>query len=296
MNNDRYAIITPAHNEAEFLPKTIKGIVGQKVRPLKWIVVDDRSNDDTWQILQETAQLHDWIVPVRIQGDEQRRVGANVVHVFNQGLEYLEDEVDFLVKMDADVILPDNYFAVIISNFAESQRLGMVSGKTYVRKDEDWILERIPDTHVSGACKAYRWECFSEMGGLLPLLGWDILDGAKARSLGWQTRSLRDLPLYHLRASGSARGMLRARIRTGRAMYTIRAHPLFVLGKSLFRAMEKPYLSGLLIPLGYIGSFFNRPPRLEDEDLARFLRGEQLGRLSGRTFGQEELLTRSFKN
>jgi biofilm PGA synthesis N-glycosyltransferase PgaC len=296
MNSGRYVIITPAHNEAEFLPETIEGIVSQNVRPLKWIVVDDRSKDGTWQILQKAAQLHDWIIPVRIEGDEHRRVGANVVHVFNRGLEHLEDEVDFLVKMDADVILPEKYFEMIISSFAESQRLGMVSGKTYVREGEDWILERIPDTHVSGACKAYRWSCFSEMGGLLPLLGWDILDGAKARSLGWQTRSLRDLPLYHLRASGSARGMLRARMRTGRAMYTIRAHPLFVLGKSLFRAIEKPYLSGLLIPLGYIGSFFRRPPRLEDKELASFLRSEQLGRLSGRTIRQEELLTRSYKN
>ena len=295
MNNGRYVIITPAHNEAEFLPETITGIVSQNALPLKWIVVDDRSKDDTWRILQEAAQAHDFIVPVRIEGDEQRRVGANVVHVFNRGLEHLVDKVDFLVKMDADVVLPDHYFEDVISNFAESSRLGMVSGKTYVREGEDWKLERIPDTHVSGACKAYRWDCFSEMGGLLPLLGWDILDGAKARSLGWQTRSLRDLPLYHLRASGSARGMLRARMRTGRAMYTIRAHPLFVLGKSLFRAMEKPYLTGLLIPLGYVWSFFSRPPRLEDKDLARFLRGEQLGRLSGRTFRQEELLTRSFK-
>jgi hypothetical protein len=200
--------------------------------------------------------------------------------------------VDFIVKMDADVILPHDYFYHIIEHFRADPKLGMASGKTYMKKRDRWVLERIPDSHVSGACKTYRMDCFEDMGGLIPLLGWDILDCANARMKGWKTRSYRNLPIYHLRQTSSAKGMLQGRLRTGLVMYTIRSHPLFVLGKALHRSFEKPFLTGLLIPLGYIGSFFTRPERLDDLTLARFLRSEQLRRLFGKTLDQEELLPR----
>ena len=296
MSKLNYAIITPAHNEAQFLPKVVESIVAQELRPLKWIIVDDRSKDNTWSVINESSRIHPFIKPVRLSGSEVRKVGANVVRVFENGLAKLNIDVDFLVKMDADVVLPKEYFSRIMAHFKEDAKLGMASGKTHVKINGNWVLERIPDTHVSGACKTYRKKCFDSMGGLIPILGWDILDGAKARMKGWKTCSFRDLPLYHLRQSGYAKGVVRGRLRTGRAMYSIRAHPLFVLGKSLFRAVEKPYLTGLLIPLGYWLSFLTRPERLADMDLVRFLRREQMGRLLGRTFAQEELIPRSLLN
>jgi len=292
MSESSYAIITPAHNEANFLPQVIDSIVDQNLRPIRWIIVDDRSKDDTWFVINESARIHPFIEPVRLTGSEDRKVGANVVRVFEEGLKKLTVDVDFLVKMDADIILPKDYFSRIIDHFEADAKLGMASGKTHIKLDGRWVLERIPDTHVSGACKAYRKECFNDMGGLIPILGWDILDGAKARMKGWKTCSFRDSPLYHLRQSSYARGVLRGRLRTGRAMYSIRAQPLFVLGKSLFRAIEKPYMSGLLIPFGYFASFVTRPERLADMELAHFLRREQMGRLLGRTLNQEELIPR----
>lgn len=295
MKNNRYAIITPAYNEALFLPDVIASIAAQSVRPVKWIIVDDRSSDTTWDVIGSASKTHDFVVPVQVTGDKERRVGANVVHVFNVGLAALSDEVDFIVKMDADVTLPTTYFERIIGQLNADPSLGMVSGKTYIEHDGEWLLERIPDTHVSGACKAYRMQCFNDIGGLKPYLGWDILDGAKARMNGWKTRSLRDLPLYHMRMSSSAKGMLRGRLRTGKAMYTVRAHPLFVIGKSLFRAIEKPYLSSLLIPFGYLGCFIVRPERLDDAALGKFLRQEQVARLLGKTRSLEELSPRKLK-
>jgi glycosyltransferase involved in cell wall biosynthesis len=293
MNEAAYAIITPAHDESNSLPQVIKSIAGQSASPRKWIIVDDRSADDTWSVIKKAAEAHSFIEPLRLLGPQDRRVGANVVRVFEKGLEHLNLDVDFLVKMDADVVLPPDYFKRIFASFGADPMLGLASGKTHIKKNDGWVLERIPDTHVSGACKTYRTKCFYDIGGLIPILGWDILDGAKARMKGWRTRSLRDLPLFHLRQSSSARGMFRGRLRTGKAMYTIRAHPFFVLGKSFYRAIEKPYLTGLLIPLGYFASFLIRPKRLDDMELANFLRKEQLNRLIGRTLSQEEIFSRN---
>jgi poly-beta-1,6-N-acetyl-D-glucosamine synthase len=287
-----YCIVTPAHNETAFLPRVVEAIAAQTLRPTKWVIVDDRSTDDTWATINVAAQRYSFIEPLHVEGEPGPALGSNVVHLFNYGCARVEPETTFVVKMDADVLLPPGYFANLLSRFQTQPRLGIASGKTYNLQQGQWVLERIADSHVTGACKTYRNACLRQMGGLIPILGWDILDVAQARRHGWHTRSFKDLPLYHLRLTGSATGMVRANLRYGRCYYGIRAHPLFVLAKTFYRALERPYLMSLLIPLGYLMAALHQGPRLDDMDLAKFLRREQLDRLQGRTLGQEEWLPR----
>ena len=296
MIDEPYAIITPAHNEAAFLPAVIESIQHQSILPSRWIIVDDRSKDETGPLIEAASKNHPFIEPVRITGSKERSVGANVVRVFETGSQFLPEDVAFIVKMDADIVLPPDYFERILAHFNKDEKLGMASGKTYIRQKGRWVLERAPDTHVYGSCKTYRKTCLKDIGGHLPLLGWDILDGAKARMKNWNTKSFRNLAIYHLRQMSTAKGIFRGRIRSGRAMYTIRAHPLFVAGKSVFRALEKPYATGLLIFMGYLACFLTRPERLNDPELAQFLRKEQLSRLLGKTRRQEELLPRKLSS
>ena len=292
MSAPAYHIITPAHNEAGFLPRVMDAIAAQTLKPAKWVIVDDRSTDDTWTLINAAARQYPFIEPLRVQGGAGRSLGGNVAHLFNAGCARIEPEANFVVKMDADVLLPPHYFATLMHRFQTQPRLGIASGKTYNFQQGRWVLERIADSHVTGACKTYRMACLCEMGGLIPILGWDILDVAQARRHGWYTRSFRNLPLYHLRLTGSATGMVRANLRYGRCYYVIRAHPLFVLAKTLYRALERPYLMSLLIPLGYLMAALRREPRLDEMPLAKFLRREQLNRLRGRTLRQEEWLPR----
>lgn len=291
--NNRYAIITPAHNEAAFLPRVLAGIAAQSLAPVAWLILDDRSADGTWDLLQEAATRLAFLQPLKVSGPPGRRVGANVVHLFHQGWARLKEEVDFLVKLDADVVLPPHYFAVLLSRFQTNPRLGLASGKTYAWQQGAWVMERIADTHVTGACKTYRLACLRDMGGLIPILGWDVLDGVQARRLGWQTRSFADLPIFHLRLTGSAQGLVRANLSYGRSYYAMRAHPLFVLAKALYRALERPWGLGFLILAGYVKAAWRGEPRLKDPELAAFLRKEQLARLSLKTWGQEVLWPRA---
>ncbi len=293
--SNRYAIITPAHNEGRFLPQVIAGIASQVLPPVQWIILDDRSTDDTWDILTAASARYAFLQPVRVTGPAGRRVGPNVVHLFNQGLARLSDKVDFVVKMDADVILPRHYFTALLARFAADPHLGLASGKTYTWQQGAWVLERIADSHVTGACKAYRLTCLRDLGGLIPVLGWDVLDVVQARRQGWRASSFRDLPIYHLRLTGSAQGLLRANLSYGRSYYAIRAHPLFVLAKALYRALERPYGLGLFIVAGYIGAALRHEERLADLGLAAYLRQEQMARLRGRTWRQEELLPRRWQ-
>jgi len=272
----------------------VAAIAAQTVPPTAWVIIDDRSTDDTWTVITDAARRHNFIKPVRIDGSPARQLGGNVVRVFNLGYELLPPDIPFMVKMDADVLLPPAYFAFLLEQFAADPGLGVASGKTFVPHRGGWVLERCADNHVPGPCKMYRRACLEDTGGLIPMLGWDILDVTKARLQGWRTRSYRRLPIHHLRPMGQVMGMVKTFLSYGKACYLIRCHPLFVLGRALYRSLEVPYLLGLLILAGYGRAALTVPQaeRLPDGDLARFLRHEQIERLLGHTLGQEELLPR----
>ena len=290
MSRPTYAIVTPAFNEGRYLPSVIRSIADQTQPPDEWIIVDDRSTDNTWSVITKAAAEHSFIKPISLTGDKSRRLGANVVYVFDEGYQRLSNnQIDFVVKMDADVVLPKRYFEFILGQLDADPKLGMASGKTFCVENGAWVMERCPDVHVVGPCKTYRHTCFRAIGGLIPILGWDKLDGAKARMSGWKTRSFRELPVYHLRQMGSAMGMMKTHISYGKSCYYTREHPLFVLGRSVYRAVERPYLSGLLIFAGYLLAMIKREKRLEDLELANFFRKEQLKRLSGMTLKNEEI-------
>lgn len=47
---NRYVLITPAHNEAGFIGETIRSV--QTIRPLRWVIVNDGSVDQTHQTVK----------------------------------------------------------------------------------------------------------------------------------------------------------------------------------------------------------------------------------------------------
>lgn len=292
MSEGRYAIVTPAHNEAEFLPRVIRSVAAQIIKPEKWVIVDDRSSDATWEIITSAAEEHSYIHPVKITGDPGRVVWANVVRVFNTGYEHVPVDIPFIVLMDADILLPDYYFAYLLSLCSKDPGLGMVSGKTFVERNGEWVMERSTDISVVGACQFFRHDCFKEIGGLPDCRGWDSLDAAKARMMGWRTASLRSLPIYHLRALGSALGVGRTNRVTGGDNWFMWSHPLFVLAKSLYRSLQQPYLSGLWILAGFIEAWLRGEEKLADKKLARFIRQEQLDLLFGKLGDKVEILPR----
>ena len=106
MSAPAYSIVTPAHNEAEYLPRVMAGVAAQTVKPAKWVIVDDRSTDDTWQLINAAAQSYPFIEPVQVLGGSERALGSNVVRIFNRGYARIEDDPAFVVKMDADTLLP----------------------------------------------------------------------------------------------------------------------------------------------------------------------------------------------
>ncbi|HEY0008380.1 MAG TPA: glycosyltransferase family A protein, partial [Tepidisphaeraceae bacterium] len=61
----RYCLITPCRDEAEYAHRTLDSILNQTLRPALWMIVDDGSKDATPQIIQQYAEKYPWIRIVR---------------------------------------------------------------------------------------------------------------------------------------------------------------------------------------------------------------------------------------
>src|SRR5690242_13079304 len=105
--SSNYVLISPCRDEAEYMRKTLDSVVGQSVRPTKWIIVDDGSSDRTPEILRDYCSRFDWIEVVTRANRGSRSVGPGVVDAFYAGYDSINpSDYDYLCKLDLDLILP----------------------------------------------------------------------------------------------------------------------------------------------------------------------------------------------
>ena len=277
----KYVIITPARDEEDFLQKTILAVANQTVKPIQWIIIDDGSSDATGQIIDHFARIYSWITARHRSDRGHREAGAGVVHAFYDGYALIEPtEWEFLVKLDADLSFPPDYFERCFAEFAKDQTLGIGGGGIYHEVDGGLELEETPQFHVRGATKIYRRECWDQLGGLLRAPGWDTVDELKANMLGWTTRSFPNLCVSHYRFTGAADGAWKNSVKDGCANYITGYHPLFMLFKCVRRLIQRPYFTGSIgLMWGFLSSYWKRTPQVEDRSLICYTRNQQMRRL-----------------
>ena len=210
----KFLIIIPTHNEEKNILFCLESLKKQTFRDYKIVVVNDGSTDQTQAIVNEFAAAHPDFEIKNLEKSEHQP-GAKVVRTFNKGLE-MDDLKDFdiICKFDADIIFPENYLKKIHDVYENNPKAGMVSGIVKIKKSvfenklafdfrdekKQWVFENISSkNHVRGPIKSYRKECFQEMNGLRPVLGWDNIDVMLAKKNGWEVLTIKDLWVKHLR-------------------------------------------------------------------------------------------------
>ncbi|MEX0288832.1 MAG: glycosyltransferase family 2 protein, partial [Flavobacteriaceae bacterium] len=181
-----YYVIIPAHNEEAFLALTLNSLLAQSLLPKKIVVVNDNSTDGTKEIIEEFTAKHHLVEGIDISTSSDHIPGSKVIHAFNQGLKRLDNNFDFMVKLDADVILPENYFEKIAFIFSGHPEVGIAGGFIYEQTDPgEWKLNHpMNKNHVRGAIKAYSRRCFEALEGLKTAMGWDTVDELIAQFYG----------------------------------------------------------------------------------------------------------------
>jgi glycosyltransferase involved in cell wall biosynthesis len=255
----------------------------QTLPPRRWVIVNDGSTDDTADIVERATGSIEWIEVVN-RFDRGHRSGEGGVEAFNVGVQRVEDiDWDFLVNLDGDLKFAEDYFERCLAEFATDSALGIAGGKVYDVYPDRIVHDPHPDFHVRGATKIYRRACWNDIGGLVEALGWDTLDEVKANQLGWATRTLAEPTIHQLRPTGRAAGTWSNWVKNGAAAYQCGYYPGFVLMRAGRRLVQPPSITapiGLL--WGYLFAWLSRADRVDDPELLRYVRQQQLNRLLGR--------------
>lgn len=269
----KYYIVIPAYNEEAYIALTLQSIAEQTVLPEKVVVVNDNSTDSTQQIVEEFASDHSWLKLVNTTSGNIHLPGSKVIQAFYKGYETLDENYDVIVKLDADLILPNDYFEIILTTLREDSRIGMAGGFAYIQQGEEWKLENLTDKdHIRGAFKAYRKECFLQIGKLKPAMGWDTVDELLCKFYGWKVITLEYLKVKHLKPTGASYNKA-ARYKQGEAFYSLGYGFIITAIASAKLAMRK---RKPLLAIDYINGFFRAKlsgkPLLVSKEQAKFIR------------------------
>jgi len=280
----RYAIVSPARNEAAFIELTLRSVAAQTVRPIKWIIVSDASTDGTDEIVKKYAAQHAWIELIRMPERKERHF-AGKVFAFNAGWERIKDlDCEFICSLDADISFDADYFEFLLSKFRVNPKLG-VAGTPFTEGKGTYDFRFSSTGHVSGACQIFRRECFEAIGGYTPIKGGgiDLVAVVTSRMKGWETRTFPEKVCLHHRPMGSGMNQgLKLPFKWGQADYRLGGHPAWELFRCLYQMTRRPYIVGGLVCLtGYYYAFLTRRPRDVSDAFAKFRGGEQMERLKG---------------
>jgi glycosyltransferase involved in cell wall biosynthesis len=281
-----YYVVIPSYNEEALIPLTLQSLLAQTVLPSKIVVVNDNSTDKTAEVVLAFAKENPCITLVNKSSENIHLPGSKVIKAFQKGFETLDDHYDIIVKLDADLIFPPNYFETIINHFQSDSRIGMAGGFCYIEKNENWVLENLTDKdHIRGALKAYRKETFQQIGGLKPAMGWDTVDELLCKFYDWKVVTDASLHVKHLKPTG-ANYSKTARYKQGEAFYTLGYGFLItaIASAKLALMKKKP-----LLFLDYIQGFWkaksNNTPMLVNPEQAKFIRNYRLQKMKEKLIG-----------
>jgi biofilm PGA synthesis N-glycosyltransferase PgaC len=278
-----YVLITPARNEAAFIELTLKSVVAQTVRPLKWVIVSDGSTDGTDEIVTKYLADNPWIELLRMPERRERHF-AGKVHAFNAGYARVKDlPFEIVGSLDADLSFDSEYFLFLLAKLAENPELGLVGTPFQDGPNKTYDFRFVSIEHVSGACQLFRRQCFEDIGGYKPVKGGGIdhIAVLTARMKGWKTRTFTEKMSIHHRPMGTAeRGTFKARFKTGSLDYALGGHPIWELFRTCYQMSRRPVLiGGLTLLAGYFWAFATRAERPISPELVKFRRSEQMLRL-----------------
>lgn len=251
----------------------LDSVVNQTHLPNKVVVVNDNSTDNSAQLISTFTERLNWMSSINITTSKEHTPGTKVINAFYKGLDTLDDNYDIICKFDADIILPINYLENIVSIFKSDQKIGIAGGLAFIEKNGNWIYETVSSKeHVRGPFKAYRKDCFKDIGGLKSSVGWDTVDVLLAQFNGWNIYTDKNLKVKHLKPTGVSYSNA-SKFLQGEALYKMRYGFVLACITALKSAINKRSISYFFNALnGYFRARKRKTDFLVTEVQGNFIR------------------------
>jgi len=269
----KLSIIIPAYNEEATIGLMLESLVAQTLLPKTVVVVNDNSTDDTSKTVDRFTKKNDWIRLINHQSSNKHIPGSKVINAFYKGLESLDENYDIICKFDADIILPTNYLETITNLFKSDPNIGVAGGLAYIKKGDNWTYETVASkNHVRGPFKAYRQQCFQEIGGLKRSIGWDTVDVLLAQYNNWKGVTDKTLHVKHLKPTGNKYTKDSKHLQ-GEALYKLRYDFSLASLSALKSAIHKKSFRFFFNTIsGYLSAKRNKMDQLVTEKEGHFIR------------------------
>lgn len=168
----KISVIMPNYNDAEFLPQAIESVLAQTFIDFEFIIIDDGSSDDSWDIIREYARKDSRIVAVK---NERNLL---ICRTLNRGISLAKGK--YIARMDSDDIsLPTRFEKqIVFMEDEKNQKIGVCGMNFFVinRNGQRIGMKEFPESNE--ACRAtflfrnpfghntvmIRKKCFDELG------------------------------------------------------------------------------------------------------------------------------------
>ena len=232
----KIGVVIPARNEEKNIGQTLDCLLKQTRKPDMIVVVDDGSTDKTAEIVGSFG-----VHVIRLANRGYNAVGRPVLaEVSNSGFRFL-DEVggfDYIMKLDAEQLLLNDYIEKIISRMEKDDRIvvssGVVAGE----------FSRSP----RGSGRVYRFKFLRDIGFLPVNYGWDGYPVAKALTMGYKVDVFRDLVTFGQRSTKLSALKLYF---CGKGMKALGYDPIYLLWECFLKFFKSPK-GALNILRGYL--------------------------------------------
>ncbi|MDH5833925.1 glycosyltransferase family 2 protein [Luteimonas kalidii] len=154
---ERVSVVMPAYNAAATLEASMHSALAQTHAGVELLVVDDRSTDGTWELIQRQAEADPRVVPIR-----QPR-NAGVAAARNAGIEAATGHHVAFLDSD-DTWYPDKLEVQLAAMRAAGAR---VSYTAYERVDETGrVLSRVRPPERATYAGMLKGNCIGNLTGL----------------------------------------------------------------------------------------------------------------------------------
>lgn len=128
------SIIVPCYNQAQYLDECLQSVLNQIFQDWECIIVNDGSPDNTEEVAQEWIKKDNRFKYIFISN-------SGVSNARNVGIQSASGE--FILPLDADDKIADNYIELAINKFNEDKELTLVycKAKKFGDVNQEWILK-----------------------------------------------------------------------------------------------------------------------------------------------------------
>lgn len=169
MESPVITIVIPFKNRAEYLYDTLRSVANQPYRPLSIILVDNDSEDDSWDVCQRFKAEHATDTDLNVVLTREMKRGAAAAR--NKGLSLCQTE--FVYFFDSDDWFDEDFlFSVLPHLHADIDLLAVptrmvIDGKEHVRQfyNSTSPVLQVLCAHLNTQSMVFRTEFLRKIGG-----------------------------------------------------------------------------------------------------------------------------------